>query len=151
MQSVIDSGRVISLPGAPRKTFCTENRTALRPVTAVDPLLPPRQGLSTTLPINTASADSYTHVGLGFRTAFYVLHEWYPHMLARHSILNLQTVLQNAVWQNPQVWSGRFQDATDPPRLMQSDVPPGGMEVARVEKLRELQKFETSIRERAHA
>jgi hypothetical protein len=97
------------------------------------------------------SLFNYTQVGLPFRTAFRVLDEWYTHLIARHSILNLQTVLENAVWQTPQVWTGAFQDATDPPRLMQSEAPPAGAEVAWADKIAEIQQFEASIRQAGHA
>lgn len=90
------------------------------------------------------SEFGYLHVGAGFRTAFYVQGEWYPHELARHSVLNLQTVLENAVWQTPQVWVGTFQDATDPGRLMQSNAPPAGADAPWADRLREYQLFEAS-------
>jgi triacylglycerol lipase len=70
------------------------------------------------------SAFGYGAVGAGFRTAFHVQDEWYPHELSRHSMLNLQTVLTHAVWNDPQVWVGTFQDATDPRRTMSSTMPP---------------------------
>jgi hypothetical protein len=91
---------------------------------------------------------NYRHVGVGFRTAFYVLGEWYPHELARHSILNLQTVLSNAVWRSPQVWAGTFPDASDKGlRQMQSIVPPAGADVGWADKFKEFQTFERSVGE----
>lgn len=95
------------------------------------------------------AAFNYTHVGSGFRTSFYVLREWYPHELARHSILNLQTVLGHAVWQNPQVWVGTFQDATDSANTMQSDVPPSAADIAWVEKAGEFGRFEAALRKKS--
>jgi triacylglycerol lipase len=89
----------------------------------------------------------YTDVGVGFRTSFYVIDAWYPHLLSRHSILNLQTVLQHAVWLNPQVWVGTFVDAADPSLRMQSTVPPSGPDVRWIDKMNELGKFEQSILE----
>jgi triacylglycerol lipase len=89
----------------------------------------------------------YTTVGLSFRTSFYVIDAWYPHLLSRHSILNLQIVLQNAVWLNPQVWVGTFKDAVEPALYMQSTVPPGGPDVRWIDKMNELQKFEQNILE----
>lgn len=79
----------------------------------------------------------YTHVGGEFRTAFFVLDEWFPHVLARHSILNLQTVLSHAVWQTPQYWAGHFEDASAPPRLMKSTEPPAAAAVAWAEVARQ--------------
>jgi hypothetical protein len=94
------------------------------------------------------SALNYTHVGAPFRTAFYVKDAWYPYLLARHSILNLQTVLRNAVWFDPQAWAGTFQDrSTDlNPPLMQSDFPPAGAEVAWADRMAEYMEFERSLR-----
>lgn len=89
----------------------------------------------------------YVHVGRGFRTSFYVLNEWYPHELARHSILNLQVVLQHAVWLNPQVWTGTFQDRTDASRLMVSTVPPAGADVRWSLKIQEIVQYEQLILE----
>lgn len=84
---------------------------------------------------------NYTHVGRGFRTSFYVQSEWYPHVFSRHSILNLQKVLQHAVWRDPQVWAGTFQDPVAPSREIKSTVPPSGVDVRWVEVVSELQKM----------
>jgi triacylglycerol lipase len=92
----------------------------------------------------------YVHVGRGFRTSFYVLGEWYPHELARHALLNLQVVLGNAVWLNPQVWTGIFKDRSDPsqpPRDMASTVPPSGPDVRWSQKTLEVVQYEQSILE----
>jgi triacylglycerol lipase len=89
----------------------------------------------------------YTHVGTPFQTAFYEYAEWYPHLLARHRLLNLQTVLSNAVWLTPQVWTGYFPDAVNPSVQMISVRPPAASErPALVHALRELKQ-----RELAHA
>ena len=89
----------------------------------------------------------YVHVGRGFRTSFYVLNGWYPHELARHALLNLQVVLQHAVWLNPQVWTGTFPDSTYPPRLMVSTVPPAGADVRWSRKIQEIVSYEQAILE----
>jgi hypothetical protein len=73
---------------------------------------------------------------------------WSLYLLARHSILNLQTVLRNAVWRDPQAWAGTFQDRStnvDPP-LIQSDIPPAGAEVAWADRMAEYMEFERSLR-----
>lgn len=85
----------------------------------------------------------YTHVGTPFQTAFYQYNEWYPHLLARHALLNLQTVLSNAVWLNPQIWTGYFTNSVDPTSLMISVTPPSATErPALVHALRELKQRE---------
>ena len=89
----------------------------------------------------------YVHVGRGFRTSFFVLNEWFPQELARHSILNLQVVLQHAVWLNPQVWTGTFQDQTDCSRLMASTVPPAGADVRWSQKIQEIVQYEQFVLE----
>jgi len=89
----------------------------------------------------------YVHVGRGFRTSFYVLNEWFPHELPRHALLNLQVVLQHAVWLNPQVWTGTFADMTDPSRLMVSTVPPSGADIRWSQKTLEMVQYEQSILE----
>ena len=66
---------------------------------------------------------------------FDVIGAHYPHLLSRHSILNLQTVLTHAVWNSPQTWTGTFQDHTDPANRMQSRVPPAGADVAWADRL----------------
>jgi triacylglycerol lipase len=88
----------------------------------------------------------YTHVGRPFKTSFYVKDEWIVHLLPRHSLLNLTTVLRHAVYLNPQVWQGTFQDATDPGRQMISTgIPTANVDWA--ERLDELRQFENSVRE----
>lgn len=88
----------------------------------------------------------YCAVGCGFTTAFYVLGEWFPHELSRHSIVNLTTVLSNALPLNPQQWTGVFPDYVEPSRMMQSTAPPAGADVRWVDKLREHMDFERSLR-----
>jgi hypothetical protein len=98
------------------------------------------------VPSTPPALFNYLHVGSGFRTSFHVKDEWYPHLLARHAILNLQRLLVNAVWLNPQVWVGTFPDATDNgQRMMQSTVPPAGADVAWADKFKEFQAFEQSV------
>jgi triacylglycerol lipase len=91
----------------------------------------------------------YKDVGRGFRTSFYVKNAWYPYLWQRHSLANLQTVLENAVWQNPQVWVSTFPDAFDPNLQMSSVIPPGGPDVDWVAKMQELENFEQAILEGA--
>jgi triacylglycerol lipase len=87
----------------------------------------------------------YTHVGTPFQTAFYEYSEWYPHLLARHRILNLQAVLGHAVWRTPQVWTGYFPDAVDPSIAMISVTPPAGERLALVEALSEVKQRERAL------
>ncbi|NZA27125.1 lipase family protein [Luteimonas sp. SJ-92] len=101
------------------------------------------------VPTMPPSLAGYVPVGQGFRTAFYVRDAWFVDELPRHSLANLQTVLQHALWLHPQVWSGVFQDHVAPPRLMQSDVPPPGAQVAWAERAREALAFERSLRSAA--
>jgi triacylglycerol lipase len=84
----------------------------------------------------------YTHVGVPFQTAFYQHNEWYPHLLVRHSILNLQTVLGHAVWLKPQVWTGYFVDAANPTVVMASVTPPAGERRGVVKPLSEVKQAE---------
>lgn len=92
---------------------------------------------------------SYTHVGTPFQTAFYEYNEWYPHLLVRHSILNLQTVLSHAVWNSPQIWTGYFPDAGDPSITMISVTPPAGESSGIVEALSEVKRHERTRAEAA--
>ena len=87
------------------------------------------------VPTLPPSLFNYRQVGAGFRTDFDVIGAHYPHLLSRHSILNLQTVLSHAVWATPQVWTGTFQDASDPANQMQSSVPPAGADVPWADRL----------------
>ncbi|MDH5823695.1 lipase family protein [Luteimonas sp. RD2P54] len=103
------------------------------------------------VPTLPPSLAGYVPVGQGFRTAFYVREGWYVHELARHSLANLQTVLQHAMWLDPQAWSGTFQDHVAPPRLMQSDIPPPGAQVPWADRARETLAFERSLRAAAWA
>lgn len=96
------------------------------------------------------SLFGYAPVGSGFRTSFYVKNAWYPHELSRHSMLNLQTVLQHALWQDPQVWAGTFQDAADPKLLMESTTPPAAADVQWADRLRREREFEESLRPSRH-
>jgi len=91
----------------------------------------------------------YTDVGRGFRTSFFVQDAWYLYLLQRHSLANLQTVLENTVWLDPQVWVGTFPDAVDPDLVMVSTIPPSGADVDWVAKMRELDHFEQAILEGA--
>lgn len=91
----------------------------------------------------------YTHVGTPFQTAFYEYNEWYPHLLVRHSILNLQTVLSNAVWRIPQIWTGYFADAGNPSITMISVRPPAGESSGIVEALSEVKRREHTVAEAA--
>lgn len=93
----------------------------------------------------------YGHVGRGFRTSFYVQDEWYPHELSRHALLNLQVVLQNAVWRTPQIWTGTFPDKTDPSLVMVSTVPPSGPDVHWSQKTLEFVQYEQTLLEGAPA
>lgn len=90
---------------------------------------------------------NYAHVGRGFRTSFYVQDEWYPHELPRHALLNLQVVLQNAVWRNPQIWTGAFPDLTNPSEWMVSTVPPSGPDVHWSQKTLEFVQYEQTLLE----
>ena len=97
------------------------------------------------------AAFGYRTVGCGFATAFYVKGEWFPHELSRHSIVNLTTVLTNALPLDPQQWVGTFPDYVDPAWTMESLVPPAGTDVRWVEKLREHMDYERSLRQTATA
>jgi triacylglycerol lipase len=85
---------------------------------------------------------NYTHVGTPFQTAFYEYQEWYPHLLERHRILNLQIVLNNAVWRSPQIWVGYFADAVNPAILMISVTPPAGARPETVKALSDVKQRE---------
>ncbi|HEX8109045.1 MAG TPA: lipase family protein [Kofleriaceae bacterium] len=91
----------------------------------------------------------YTHVGTSFQCAFYEYNEWYPHLLNRHRMLNLQTVLNNAVWRTPQIWIGYFPDAVDPSVTMISVPPPVGERPGTVAALREVKRREHAPAEAA--
>ncbi|WP_231104310.1 lipase family protein [Xanthomonas graminis] len=70
------------------------------------------------------STFDYVPVGQEFRTAYDVRGALFAHLLSRHAIVNMQTVLRHALPLTPQVWSGTFPDYADPRRLMLSQVPP---------------------------
>lgn len=89
---------------------------------------------------------SYTAVGSGFRTAFYVQDEWFPHELSRHSIVNLTTVLSNALPLSPQEWAGTFSDYVEPSWTMVSTVPPSGPDVRWADRIGGYMAFERSLR-----
>lgn len=91
----------------------------------------------------------YTAVGSGFRTAFFVRSEWFVHELPRHSIANLRTVLQHALYLTPQSWVGTFPDYVEPSRTMQSERPPTHADVNWGDKARELKAFEQAVRNAA--
>jgi hypothetical protein len=92
------------------------------------------------------SRFGYVPVGGAFRTAFFVQGEWYPHIISRHSIVNLQTVLTHALPNQPQVWTGAFQDYVEPSLTMQSEVPPSGPDAAWADKARETMATEQAAR-----
>jgi hypothetical protein len=89
-------------------------------------------------------------VGTPFQTAFYDYHEWYPHLLVRHSILNLQFVLGQAVWLNPQIWTGYFADRGDSSILMISVAPPAGERAGIVKALTEVKQRELAASPVSH-
>lgn len=60
------------------------------------------------LPPNTVLG--YEHVGQRFLVAFYEKGAWIPHVLARHSLLNYQDVINHALQLTPQMWAGEFPD-----------------------------------------
>jgi pimeloyl-ACP methyl ester carboxylesterase len=76
------------------------------------------------VPTLPPSTFGYVPVGQEFRTAHDVRGALFVHLLSRHSIVNMQTVLRHAVLLSPQVWTGTFPDFEDPRRLMLSTVPP---------------------------
>ncbi|MDR6671819.1 lipase family protein [Xanthomonas sp. 1678] len=76
------------------------------------------------------SAFGYVAVGQAFRTAHYVRDAWFAHLLSRHSIINMQRVLQHALYLSPQAWSGTFPDYVDSKRLMLSQLPPAAPQPA---------------------
>lgn len=88
----------------------------------------------------------YTHVGSGFRTAFYVRGEWYPHILSRHSIVNLTTVLSNALPLRPQQWVGTFPDFVDTSMTMVSTVPPSGIDIPWADRVGGYMAAESALR-----
>lgn len=70
----------------------------------------------------------YDHVGMNFLISFYVQGAWVPHPISRHSMLNYQVVIRNAVYSNPQQWFGEFADQSSPDSTltMISDAPQTG-------------------------
>lgn len=66
----------------------------------------------------------YEHIGQQFLVSFYVQGAIIPHYLSRHSMLNYQTVIDQAVVADPQVWVGTFPDAKNLRWTMQSTAPP---------------------------
>jgi hypothetical protein len=90
--------------------------------------------------------DNYVSIGAEFQTAFYGS-DWSgfdePY---RHSLLNLQTVLHNCLWLNPQIWVGTFWAAGDPSYQMWSIAPPDVPKDALVAKLREFHALESTTR-----
>ena len=91
-------------------------------------------------------AFGYGTVGEGFVTSFYVQGEWFPHELSRHSIVNLTTVLGNALPLDPQQWVGQFPDYVDTSWTMASTVSPATAPVRWVEKIGQHMTFERSLR-----
>ncbi|KAF1707087.1 lipase family protein [Pseudoxanthomonas sacheonensis] len=98
------------------------------------------------VPTLPPDAFGYGTVGEGFVTSFYVKGEWFPHELSRHSIVNLTTVLSNALPLNPQQWAGEFPDYVDANWTMESTVPPATAPVRWVEKIGQHMAFERSLR-----
>ncbi|QWP75742.1 lipase family protein [Lysobacter sp. K5869] len=92
------------------------------------------------------SAFDYQAVGTGFRTAFYVDKEWFPHLLARHALLNLTAVLENALPLSPQQWQGTFQDQVpgETQWTMISTYPPSGADVRWADQAQTLMKAEAA-------
>lgn len=88
----------------------------------------------------------YDAVGTGFRTAFYVQGEWYPHELSRHSIVNLTTVLGHALPLDPQQWAGTFADYVDASFTMVSTLPPAGADVRWADRIGGYMAFESNLR-----
>lgn len=93
------------------------------------------------------SAFDYRAVGTGFRTSFYVDKEWFPHLLARHALLNLTVVLDNALALTPQQWQGTFADqvAGETQWTMLSTLPPAGADVRWVDQARTLMQTEAAV------
>lgn len=98
------------------------------------------------VPTLPPSQFGYDAVGEGFVTSFYVQGEWYPHELSRHSIVNLTTVLTNALPLSPQQWVGTFPDYMNPDWTMDSTVPPATAPVLWADKIGEHMAFERSLR-----
>lgn len=92
------------------------------------------------------SAFDYCAVGTGFRTSFYVDKEWFPHLLARHALLNLTVVLDNALPLTPQQWQGSFPDQVDGETewTMASTYPPAGADVRWADQAQALMKTEAA-------
>ena len=91
------------------------------------------------------SAFDYSAVGSGFRTAFYVDHEWFPHLLSRHSLVNLTTVLTNALPATPQQWAGTFPDYVDASLTMISTDPPASADVRWADQAQAQMAFENNL------
>lgn len=93
------------------------------------------------------SAFDYSAVGIGFRTAFYVDKEWFPHLLARHALSNLTVVLDNALPLSPQQWQGTFPDqvAGETQWTMISTYPPAGADVRWADQARGLMNAEAAV------
>jgi hypothetical protein len=89
--------------------------------------------------------DNYVSIGAEFQTAFYGGYLPFDE-LPRHRLLNLQTVLNQCLWRNSQIWVGTFWDAVDPNYQMWSIAPPDVPKDEMVAKLRELHVLDTSTR-----
>ncbi len=90
--------------------------------------------------------DNYVSIGAEFQTAFYGS-DWMPFdELHRHSLLNLQTVLNHCLWLDPQIWVGTFWDAVDSTYQMWSVAPPDLSKDELLAKLRELRVLERATR-----
>lgn len=91
------------------------------------------------------SQFDYRAVGTGFRTAFYVAGEWFPHLLSRHSLVNLTTVLTNALPNDPQQWAGQFPDYVDASLTMVSTFPPASADVQWADRMQQHMAFERNV------
>jgi triacylglycerol lipase len=93
-----------------------------------------------------AFIDNYVSIGAEFQTAFYGSDWGILDELPRHRLLNLQTVLNNCLTLNPQIWVGTFWDAGDSSYQMWSIAPPDVPKDAMIAKLREMRALEISTR-----
>lgn len=87
----------------------------------------------------------YVSIGAQFETAFSRCNWWDYNPLSEHSMLNLQTVLSNCLWLNPQVWVGKFADAVDTNYQMCSTAPPTVSKDEWIAKLKELHDLRLSM------
>lgn len=88
----------------------------------------------------------YVPIGAELQTAFYGSNLAIFDELYRHSLLNLQTVLNHCLVLSPQIWVGAFSDALNPSYQMWSIAPPYVPNDAMIAKLREFHALESSTR-----